>query len=627
MGHPTVYDTSKVSSTQPSEAPQLPQYAVDFHVKIKTGFLGKTVKFERRQFVLTGQTLEVRHQGKTTHSFAARDITIELLSGHVYRLKAKVWQRLELSIPSASRLDRFRHVLSLAAMTPRWTPPTYDIMTNLLHVATEIIEMEAAAPPSDVAHSTVTVFQVQAHLAEMFAMYEFQGKCTTMLEVYNHLLDLEAEYCADVSVDNFAHTVHRLHPVKYKSSIGRAKSERTPLKEIYSKCPYPDCGNNIPTELMYKFHVKGEAVECGKCGNMITLSAYRMAALIADAPEFVVESILNGERSTIRVVTPPMPSDGNVKTFMDELRTRMREQAPNGSRDAIKTLQNKVSDKAWPHLNAQAFGTFELDLVLAMIRQLDFVNKICAHMEYWNNPTVIKASIIRYEKFLHLRKAKSYTWACVPTSDIDLVWHTHQADSKQYVMFCTANYRQVIDHDDTIGKDTLDFGYAHTWHHWAKTYDDFYSSQLPTQSVEGITAYDVPSRDYRFFGVDEPFPVAALSYAKAVVPDELAVDATKKPLLHNLDIYLTVIGTPVMDGRVRLQYSRQSYVMGQGRLGYVYFDATAPGKAESGGCVCAGYAHAGCGSSGCGSGGCGSGGCGDGGGGCGGGCGGCGGCA
>ncbi|CAK4072864.1 unnamed protein product [Aphanomyces euteiches] len=89
MGHPTVHDTSKVSSTQPSEAPQLPQYAVDFHVKIKTGFLGKTVKFARRQFVLTGQTLEVRHQGKTTHSFAGCDITIELLSGHVYRLKAK----------------------------------------------------------------------------------------------------------------------------------------------------------------------------------------------------------------------------------------------------------------------------------------------------------------------------------------------------------------------------------------------------------------------------------------------------------------------------------------------------------------------------------------------------------
>ncbi|CAK4266004.1 unnamed protein product, partial [Aphanomyces euteiches] len=53
MGHPTDDDASNISSTQPLEAPQLPQYA-------------------------------------RVDCIAARDVTVELSSGHVYRFKAKV---------------------------------------------------------------------------------------------------------------------------------------------------------------------------------------------------------------------------------------------------------------------------------------------------------------------------------------------------------------------------------------------------------------------------------------------------------------------------------------------------------------------------------------------------------
>ncbi|CAK4142230.1 unnamed protein product [Aphanomyces euteiches] len=474
MGRPTI-DASSVSSTQVSEAaplPPLPQYFIDFDVKITSSFLGKKVIVERRQFVLTGQKLQVCRDAKPTHSFSARDITIEHLSGYLYRLKGKPWQRLVLSSPSASRLERFRHVLDLAAKTRQWTPPKDDVMTRLVQVATEIVEAEAAAPsnpspdkyyssfpiPPDKGISTVTVAQVQAHLAEKFAMYQFQGKCTNMVQVYSHLVDLEAEYRADPTVNNFAHTVHRLHPVKYKTWCRRDTTHRVPLKEILSKCPFPQCGNTFAIEMMYKFHIK----------------------------------------------------DGNVKTFMDELHARMREQAPNASHEGVKELQSKVRDKGQKHFNPHNFGSFELDLVLAMIRQLDFVNKTCAHMEYWNNPTVIQASIIRYHKFMHPHKTKAHDSLQVPTADIDLVWHTH-----------------MTDHD---------------------------------KNAERLN--QAPSRDCRFYGVDEPFPIQALPYAAAVVPDKLAVDVSQKPFPNNLSVYLTVIGTPVTDGRVRLQYSRQSYIMG-----------------------------------------------------------------
>ncbi|CAK4146995.1 unnamed protein product [Aphanomyces euteiches] len=522
MGRPTI-DASSVSSTQVSEAaplPPLPQYFIDFDVKITSSFLGKKVIVERRQFVLTGQKLQVCRDAKPTHSFSARDITIEHLSGYLYRLKGKPWQRLVLSSPSASRLERFRHVLDLAAKTRQWTPPKDDVMTRLVQVATEIVEAEAAAPsnpspdkyyssfpiPPDKGISTVTVAQVQAHLAEKFAMYQFQGKCTNMVQVYSHLVDLEAEYRADPTVNNFAHTVHRLHPVKYKTWCRRDTTHRVPLKEILSKCPFPQCGNTFAIEMMYKFHIKGESLQCNRCGRMIAPTTHRIAAFIADAPQFV-EHGKNHHGSHNSGNTPP---DGNVKTFMDELHARMREQAPNASHEGVKELQSKVRDKGQKHFNPHNFGSFELDLVLAMIRQLDFVNKTCAHMEYWNNPTVIQASIIRYHKFMHPHKTKAHDSLQVPTADIDLVWHTH-----------------MTDHD---------------------------------KNAERLN--QAPSRDCRFYGVDEPFPIQALPYAAAVVPDKLAVDVSQKPFPNNLSVYLTVIGTPVTDGRVRLQYSRQSYIMG-----------------------------------------------------------------
>ncbi|KAH9168881.1 hypothetical protein AeNC1_017834, partial [Aphanomyces euteiches] len=395
MGHPMTA-ASDVSSTQPSEAISLPRYAVDFRVKLKTGFLGRKAKYPRHQFVLTGQTLEVLYEGKTTHSFSACDVTIEPVSGLLYRLKGKLWQRLVFWCPSASRVERFRHAVHLAATTPHWSPPTYDVMTNLLHVATEIIETDATTAPSIIAISTVRVSQVQAHLAEMFAMYEFQGKCTSMVQVYSHLIDLEADYFADRSVNNFAHTVHRLHPLTYRYRDAPPyyyKINRKPAKEAFSKCPHPDCHHTLPIESMYKSHVKGETITCGQCGKKIPTPAFGIASFIKHTPQFSVQYEVKATMKTITVVTPPMPEDGNLKIFMAELQSRIKEQAPQASRKAMEDLKEQVRVKVLEHINPFKVISYDLDLVLAMIRQLDFVNKICAHMEYWNNPTVIQASI------------------------------------------------------------------------------------------------------------------------------------------------------------------------------------------------------------------------------------------
>jgi len=47
-------------------------------------------------------------------------------------------------------------------------------------------------------------------------------------------------------------------------------------------------------------------------------------------------------------------------------------------------------------------GTCSIDLVQGMFRQLDFINKICPHYEYWTESRVIEAAILRYERFMAL---------------------------------------------------------------------------------------------------------------------------------------------------------------------------------------------------------------------------------
>ncbi|EQC31598.1 hypothetical protein SDRG_10768 [Saprolegnia diclina VS20] len=121
-------------------------------------------------------------------------------------------------------------------------------------------------------------------------------------------------------------------------------------------------------------------------------------------------------------------------------------------------------------------------------------------------------------------------------------------------------------------------------------------------------------------------------------------NATKPEADAPLPVYVTVIGTPVMDGRVRQPYSRHTVLMYDAGLPYYYMPYMYVGGCGGfgyygvgGGCGISGAAYGadggcgtfagdgGCASGGCGVGGCAAGGCSTGCGG-GGGCGGCGGC-
>ncbi|KAG9406346.1 hypothetical protein AC1031_002665 [Aphanomyces cochlioides] len=222
---------------------------------------------------------------------------------------------------------------------------------------------------------------------------------------------------------------------------------------------------------------------------MIAPSAFRMAEFIADTPQFIVDP---ASTRVIIVDTPALPTDGNVKT-------------------------------SW-----------------------------MPNMDYWNDPVVSEASIIiRYHKFMNLVKVKKQSIELVPTSDIDLV-----------------NIGRIIDHDDTIEGGDLRKGYGDTFLLWSMAYNDVYSSfaasyvSWTSEKTNNMVNHHflkqkwknfgrLPSRDCRFFGVDEAFADEALPYAAAVVPDAKAVECLKESLPEALSVYMTVIGTPVMDGRWR----------------------------------------------------------------------------
>ncbi|KAL4969276.1 uncharacterized protein BDV14DRAFT_101859 [Aspergillus stella-maris] len=102
-------------------------------------------------------------------------------------------------------------------------------------------------------------------------------------------------------------------------------------------------------------------------------------------------------------------------------------------------------------------------LVAAIQRQASFVEKMEAHL--WIRSPALEGTLTRavdrYSKFLKLFKLYPGQML-VPTLDVDLVWHTHQCSHELYNAAMTQIAGRLIDHDDKLGKNTLDPGFEKT---------------------------------------------------------------------------------------------------------------------------------------------------------------------
>ncbi|XP_041022531.1 glycine-rich domain-containing protein 1-like isoform X2 [Juglans microcarpa x Juglans regia] len=117
----------------------------------------------------------------------------------------------------------------------------------------------------------------------------------------------------------------------------------------------------------------------------------------------------------------------------------------------------------------------QYDLVSAAKRQSPFFYQVSRpHM---NNDHFLEGSVARYKGFLHLikrNKEKFIRRFCVPTYDIDLIWHTHQLHPVDYCKDLSEVLGKVLEHDDmdsdrTKGKK-LDVGFSGTTKQWEETF-------------------------------------------------------------------------------------------------------------------------------------------------------------
>lgn len=93
----------------------------------------------------------------------------------------------------------------------------------------------------------------------------------------------------------------------------------------------------------------------------------------------------------------------------------------------------------------------------------------------------LEEAVARYKGFLHLikrNKERSIRRFCVPTYDIDLIWHSHQLHPVSYSKDLGALIGRVLEHDDTDSDRTegkkLDVGFSGTTNQWEETFGSRY---------------------------------------------------------------------------------------------------------------------------------------------------------
>ncbi|CAN8283927.1 unnamed protein product [Cochlearia groenlandica] len=174
------------------------------------------------------------------------------------------------------------------------------------------------------------------------------------------------------------------------------------------------------------------------------------------------------------------------------------------------------------------------DLVLAVKRQSPFyyqVSRSCV-----SNDVFIQEAVARYKGFLYLIKKnreKSLNRFCVPTYDVDLIWHTHQLHPVSYCNDMEKLIGKVLEHDDTDsdrGKGKkLDTGFSNTTSQWEETFG---------------TRYWKAGAMYRG---DTPAPVTTSPYASDVLSKEPTAkddfqNSIQLPEVDVIEVLLEIVG-------------------------------------------------------------------------------------
>ncbi|KAI3751925.1 hypothetical protein L2E82_23019 [Cichorium intybus] len=119
------------------------------------------------------------------------------------------------------------------------------------------------------------------------------------------------------------------------------------------------------------------------------------------------------------------------------------------------------------------------DLVSAVKRQSSFYYQVSRG--FMEDDDYLEGAVQRYKGFLYLIRRNMESKLenfCVPTYDIDLVWHTHQLHALSYYNDTVSLLGKVLDHDDTDSNRTkdekLDVGFSRTTKQWKEVFSSRY---------------------------------------------------------------------------------------------------------------------------------------------------------
>jgi hypothetical protein len=167
--------------------------------------------------------------------------------------------------------------------------------------------------------------------------------------------------------------------------------------------------------------------------------------------------------------------DGQLVDKMVYNMIKNRKKKPN-SKIVVKSIKSRLSFIP------------SIDLVQAIIRQRDFLEKFKQHCLYsWifkqDDRLNFEKLAKNYVLFMRLARKNEII---VPTFDIDLIWHSHMRHPSHYHQFSIALCGFILDHDDSIEQNTLSNNYQKTADRWKATYNTDYGQNRDRKSLETL---------------------------------------------------------------------------------------------------------------------------------------------
>ncbi|XP_074308930.1 glycine-rich domain-containing protein 2-like [Silene latifolia] len=121
------------------------------------------------------------------------------------------------------------------------------------------------------------------------------------------------------------------------------------------------------------------------------------------------------------------------------------------------------------------------DLLAAVKRQMSFTYQMSR--PYATDDLYLQEAVRRYKGFLHMIRTndqKNRHCFCVPTYDIDLIWHTHQLHPDSYYKDLTEAVGRVCHHNDNVSDrspgNVLQTGFSEFTKLWEEAYGKSYST-------------------------------------------------------------------------------------------------------------------------------------------------------